>query len=209
MGRCVLRRWFYWLSAVGLSLGLGTEAVLAQPLPACQPPDAGEYLLMVVNQDQLTLRQLQQVVPRGASTNICDYLGIPVVRVGGFTTSQSANTWAQYVTNTMSLRSFVARAASAPTTPAPITPTPQPLGTGFAVLVNYFDRPAIAAQVQQVSGRAVGLVSYEQRSYLLASYTTDLAIASNLLQTLSDRGFSAMIVDGRRVLLLRSTIAGQ
>ncbi len=195
------------MSAASLMLG-SPDGVAAQRLPTCQPPSAGEYLLMVVNPDQSTLRQLQQVVPRNASTTTCDYLGIVVTRIGGFTTSQSASTWAQYITNTMGLRSFVARAGGASTL-TPTQPNPdnsQSLGAGFAVLVNYFNRPDIAAEVQQISGNPVRLVAYEQRTYLLASNTTDLTIASTLLKTLSDRGFSVMIVDSRRVLLVPSTV---
>jgi len=50
------------------------------------------------------------------------------------------------------------------------------------VLVNYFERPEGAAQIQQIFGQAVGRVSYEQRSYLLASYTADPAIATTILK---------------------------
>jgi len=53
----------------------------------------------------------------------------------------------------------------------------------------------------------VGLVAYAQRPYLLAAYTPDLAAANTLLQTLSGRNFTALIVDGRSTILLTPVVA--
>lgn len=86
---------------------------------------------------------------------------------------------------------------------------PKPLGPGYAVLVDYFNQPELATKVQQVLGKPVGVVSYGQRPYLLAIYTTDQNAANTALQSLSDRGFWATIVDGRRVVLLRQTVGMQ
>ncbi|MCU0569224.1 MAG: hypothetical protein MUF49_21950 [Oculatellaceae cyanobacterium Prado106] len=83
---------------------------------------------------------------------------------------------------------------------------PQPLGEGYAVLVNYFNRPEVANDVRQVVNRSVGLVSYEQQPYLLASFTSDSAAASRVLSLLSDRGFVAVIVDSRRAILLTPSV---
>ncbi|MBD2465421.1 hypothetical protein H6G89_30910 [Oscillatoria sp. FACHB-1407] len=98
-------------------------------------------------------------------------------------------------------------APQATPTPGPATDprvayNPQALGTGYAVLVDYFNRPEVATQLQQVITTPVGLVSYEQRPYLLATYTSDLTAAAAVLQTLSDRNFSVVIVDSRRAVLL-------
>ncbi len=87
--------------------------------------------------------------------------------------------------------------------------TPKPLGPGYAVLVDYLNQPELATKVQQVLGRSVGVVSYGQRPYLLAIYTTDQNAANATLQALSDRGFWVTIVDGRRVVLLRQSVAMQ
>lgn len=84
---------------------------------------------------------------------------------------------------------------------------PKPLGSGYAVLVDYFDKPEVAAQVQQALGKDVGLAAYGQQPFLLATYTTDPTAASAVLQSLSDRGFWASLVDSRRVILLRQAIA--
>ncbi|MBD2019050.1 hypothetical protein H6F43_02465, partial [Leptolyngbya sp. FACHB-36] len=84
---------------------------------------------------------------------------------------------------------------------------PQPLGAGFAVLVDFFSRPELAGQIQQILGKDVGLVSYGQRPYLLAIYTGDQTTANSILQTLTDRGFWTMVVDSRRVTLLRPAVS--
>lgn len=83
---------------------------------------------------------------------------------------------------------------------------PRPLGVGYAVLVNYFNRPELAVQVYQLLGTEVGLVSYGQRPYLLAIHTADQVAANATLQKLTDRGFLAMVVDSRRVTLLRQAV---
>lgn len=99
--------------------------------------------------------------------------------------------------------------APAPTTGAQPIPAfnPQPLGAGYAVVVNYFNRPEVALDVQQITRQAVGLVAFEQRPYLLAAYTPDPAAASAVLKSLSDRGFVASIVDSRRAILLTPSVA--
>ncbi|MBF2003541.1 MAG: hypothetical protein IGS38_22815 [Synechococcales cyanobacterium M58_A2018_015] len=84
---------------------------------------------------------------------------------------------------------------------------PQPLGAGYAVLVNYFNRPEVAAEVKQVTAQNVGLVAFEQRPFLLAVHTADPAAASAVLKALSERGLTAAIVDSRRAILLAPTVA--
>lgn len=93
-------------------------------------------------------------------------------------------------------------------TPASLPATPQPLGTGYAVLVRYFNHPEVAADVHQVTSQPVGLVAYEQFPFLLAAYTTDANAATAILKTLNDRGFTAFIVDSRRAILLTPAVAG-
>lgn len=97
----------------------------------------------------------------------------------------------------------------APPTPAPAAPptvpdryAPRPLGTGYAVLVDYFHRPELARTVQQVVGEEIGLAAYFTRPYLLAGHTSDAATAQTLLRQLSDRGLAAFVTDSRQVMLL-------
>lgn len=208
--------------------------------PACQPPNSGEFLLLVVSRTQDSQAQVQQLLPPNTSAIACTYLDDTVTRIGGFRTADRANAWARYITESTGLAAYVARPAEvsatpsappppqvpqtapspAPTSTAPppkatTTPSsrsssayaPKPLGAGYAVLVDYFNQPELAAQVQQALGTEVGLVSYGQRPYLLAIYTADSNAANAALQTLSDRGFWATLVDSRRVILLRQEVS--
>jgi hypothetical protein len=258
------------VGSVGLALTGGSVILnaMAQTTPACNPPAAGEYLLLVVNASANTTAQLEQTLPPTTTKTVCDYLGYQVTRVGGFTDSQVASSWAQYLTTNNNLQAFVARSAEggpaetlpattaqAPTTPAPApaitappppgfptpsalpsapaaTPSaspapaapttapspgaiapaargynPQPLGNGYAVLVDYSSRPQVARDVQQLLTRPIGLVSYNQRPYLLAIHTTDAATASAVLQTLVERSYSAVMVDSRGAVLLTGSVA--
>ncbi len=204
-----------------------TSTMAQTSYPQCQPPKSGEYLLLVVSKTSETQAKTRSVLPNNADATVCNYFENVVTRVSGFSSIETANSWAQYLTQTVGLQAFVARplasdstrstqppTASRPSEPALLrsktpdssTYNPQPLGTGYAVLVSYFDRPELAAQVQQALSKEVGLVSYGQRPYLLAIQTTDQAIANSTLQKLSDRGFWAMVVDSRRVTLLRSAV---
>ncbi|MBW4489206.1 MAG: hypothetical protein KME12_15560 [Trichocoleus desertorum ATA4-8-CV12] len=191
--------------------------------PACQPPKAEEYLLLVAGQAADKQAQLKRVLPATADLAVCDYQNQVVTRVSGFSSLGIANAWAQYLKETSGFSATVARppevqAAQAPSStvqpqPAPPNSTssnlaysPRPLGSGYAVLVDYFEQPEIAAQVRQILSQDVGLVSYGQRPYLLAGYTTNQTTANATLQTLSDRGFWVMLVDSRRVVLLKPTV---
>ncbi|MBW4692664.1 MAG: hypothetical protein KME27_12965 [Lyngbya sp. HA4199-MV5] len=244
--------WLGWLLLAGVVVS--TTSVTAQIPPApptldapsapaqagyadCQPPIAGEYLLLVVSKTLESQEQVRRTLPPNTTVTVCNYLNDVVTRVGGFTTAEAANAWAKYMRESLGLSAVVARpsepvakASPAPTatqtpvtstTPAP-TPSrmaarssprdarsynPQTLGGGYAVLVDYFSKPALATQVQQLVGKDIGLASYRQRPYLLAVYTTDQSLANSTLQALTERGFWAMVVDSRRVTLLRQTIA--
>jgi hypothetical protein len=100
---------------------------------------------------------------------------------------------------------------SQPTT-AMISPTPsvgyspRPLGEGFAVIVNHYNRPEVAIRMQQALDRNVGLVSFAQRPYLLAVHTRDRAVADSIMRSLNDLGFAAMLVSSRRLTLLTPAV---
>ncbi|WP_199313974.1 hypothetical protein [Leptolyngbya sp. FACHB-671] len=208
------------ITITGINItGIMGQRAIAQSAPACEPPAAGEYLLLVVSESGQTPEQLRRTLPPNASTTVCRYLDNTVTRVGGFTDAEVANSWAQYLSDLGGMQAFVARPSEATSTqaqapntqPAPSTETlsynPQPLAAGYAVLVDYFNRPEAATDVQQVLGSQVGLVSYGQRPYLLALHTSDAAVANSVLQRLSDRNFLALVVDSRRVILLTPAVA--
>jgi hypothetical protein len=107
------------------------------------------------------------------------------------------------------------RPSTSPTTPntqpRPNTNTgttfnPQPLGSGYAVLVSYFNRPEVAADVRKVTNRNVGLVSFEQRPYLLAAYGSDRNSAEAVLNKLRQDDFVVTLVDSQGVVVLTTDV---
>ncbi|WP_445638183.1 SPOR domain-containing protein [Nostoc sp. DSM 114161] len=192
----------------------GMSSVSAQQaIPNCQPPNAGEYLLLVVSPTSENQKQLRSALPPELKTITCQYLNETVTRIGGFNQIDDANRWARYVSNIVGLSAIITTRPTAPDVVQAqplqqqrVTYNPQALGEGYAVLVDYYNRPEIATSVQQVVGGNVGFASYGQRPYLLAVYTTNQSEAYNTLQKLNDRGFVASIVNSRKVILLRSTV---
>lgn len=209
-----------------LLLGLLTWGGLALPslgqtapgvLPACAPPAPGEYLLLVLTPDPATQESLRQSLPPSVSVPACDYLGNTVSRMGGFRNPEDASAWADYIKEVASLQSFVARPSdnspSAPPTPpssapSPRTFTPQALGAGYAVLVDYSNDPVVAQRLRQARQQTPGLASFGQRPYLLAFYTADSTIALTLLADLSRQGFKALVVDAPSVVVLTDQVKG-
>lgn len=203
-------------SALGLAIaGLMTSitsAIAQQNIPVCQPPTAGEYLLLVVSPTANNQRQLRSALPNEIQTTTCQYLTETVTRIGGFKKIDDANRWARYINNIVGLSAIITTrptdtAQSQPaSSPQTVSYNPQVLGAGYAVLVDYYNRPELANNVQQAIGGNVGFASYGQRHYLLAVYTTNQQEAYSTLQRLNDRGFAAVLVDSRKVVLLRSTV---
>jgi hypothetical protein len=182
-------------------------AVIAQTnYPACLPPNPNEYLLLVISKAEAEQAQVKQVLPSSSNPTICNYLDHVVTRVGGFTSIETANALAESIRERLGLSAFVAQTATTPPPRNVPAYNPQPLGTGYAVLVDYQNQPEVATQVRQLLKQDIGLVSYGQRPYLLAIQTPDQRAASSTFQSLSDRGFWAMLVDSDRVILLRSAI---
>lgn len=234
MPQTTLQSVFTGLTGVALALS-GMPFAQAQ-LPNCQAPRSNEFLLLIVTRTPESQARVRSVVSRDADVTVCNYFGETVTRVGGYRDADTANSWANYLNDTVRLRAFVAtppgggqvatRSDVPPALPqiasqsvqlsAPrsqvesITASsgfnPQRLGNGFAVIVNHYNRPEVASQVQQVLNRNIGLVSFQQRPYLLAVQTTDRGVADSILQILSDRGFVAMLVRSDRVTLLTPVV---
>lgn len=195
------------LTIAGLVGGINSVAA-QQEIPVCQPPNAGEYILLVISPTVGNQNQLRRALPPELKTTTCRYIKDTVTRIGGFNKIDDANRWAKYVSNIVGLSAIITTrpAEAVPAQNQTVSYKPQRLGEGFAVLVDYFNRPEVTSQVQQVVGGDVGFVSYGQRPYLLAVYTTNQKEAYSTLQTLSDRGFFAILVDSRKVTLLRSAV---
>ncbi len=179
----------------------------------CQPPKFGESLLLIVTNSKENQQQIMGILPPQVVATPCQYLDDVVLRVEGFPNISAASNWAQYINNNFELPAFVAvpqgeSTMSRPGSTAVSQPyNPQPLGRGYAVLVDYFSNPQVAAELQQLlPQQTVGLVSYQQRPYLLAEFTENQNTAKRVLQTLSDRGFWVFMVDAPGVILLRSQV---
>jgi len=203
-------RRFLTLSSA-LVFAIGINSVSAQtPLLACQPPNAGEYILLVDSPTADTQKQLRSALPSESNTVNCKYQNKIVTRIGGFKNRDDADRLAKSVNNIVGLSAIITTSPAVGAIPAVgVNYQPQALGKGFAVLVDYFNRPELVSNVQQIVGGNVGRASYKQRPYLLAFHTTNKNQAENILKKLNERGYFALMVDSREVMLLKSTVSSQ
>ncbi|MDQ2099814.1 MAG: hypothetical protein QQW96_19460 [Tychonema bourrellyi B0820] len=201
------------------ALAISASSVKAQPI--CQPPQSDEYLLLIVTKTSEQQEIVKRSFPGNTNNTVCQYIDDTVTRVGGFRSSQIAGDWVKYIQDIVGLPAYVVRSPSASITPdfpvynsqlatnpdnGSLAFNPQSLGPGYAVLVDYFNQPELAAQVRQVLGTQVGLASYGQRPFLFVVYTTDQNAATAAVKKLSDRGFWPMLVDSRRVTLISPAV---
>lgn len=187
-------------------MGSMSSVVAQQAIPTCKAPNPGEYLLLVNSPRAENQGQLRRVLPSETKTTTCRYLNDTVTRIGGFSRIEDANRWAKFIRESAGLSATITTRPAETAVAQPASYRPQPLGFGYAILVDYFNKTELAAQVQQVVGGDVGFVSYGQRPYLLAVYTTNQTEAYSTLQKLSERGFFAQLVDARKVMLLRQSV---
>lgn len=240
MNQTAIKGAFATLSSALISiigLGVGVNGALAQSsVTACEPPAAGEYLLLIITDTRQNQRLLRQSLPSKTKAVVCNYLDNIVTRVSGFSSLEDAEDWVRYINDITGLSAFVVeptaaaefvadrpKPSSRPSVPSqennreeirkPQAPTetlpafnPRLLGRGYALLIDYGNQPEIATQLQQLLGKQIGLVSFGQRPYLLALYTSNERNASNTFRLLSDRGFLVMLVDGNRVTLLKPQV---
>lgn len=173
-------------------------------LPTCQPPRSGEFLVLVRRPDRQIEAQLYAALPAGVSADPCDYLGEPVMRLGGFPTAAIAQAWADFVRDRTGTPAFVIEPSTASAAGSQLKPGI--LGSGYAVLVDYFGDPATVDRLKSIVTGPIGLVAHGQRPYLLIWQGADLKAAGEALQRASDQGFSAFVVDRRQVVQLRPSI---
>ncbi|NEQ97722.1 MAG: hypothetical protein F6K30_13555 [Cyanothece sp. SIO2G6] len=202
----------------------GSKAI-AQATAPCLPPESDEYLVLVNQQTPTALDQLQTVLPEGSTTAICRYLNQVVTRVGGFATEEVATAWGRYLAETLDVQTAIvvpatpfAGADADTTSPAPSSPAstaastaaptynPQRLGAGYAVLVDYADRPDVAIALQSTLGETVGVAVYRQVPYLLATYSAEAGTAAEVLTQLATAEFNAILVDSRQVILMNPAV---
>ncbi len=85
---------------------------------------------------------------------------------------------------------------------------PQTLSSGYAVLVNYNNRPEVAVQLGQALNQAIGVAAYQERPYLYVMQTGEMSAANAVVKLLTDRGFLAMRVEAKSVVVLRTLPIG-
>lgn len=187
-------------------MGSMNSAVAQSKIPTCQAPNPGEYLLLVNSPRAENQGQLRRVLPSETKTTTCRYLNDTVTRIGGFKRMEDASRWAKFIRDSAGLSATITTRPAEIAAVQPANYKPQSLGYGYAILVDYFNKTELVSQVQQVVGGDVGFVSYGQRPYLLAVYTTNQAEAYSTLQKLSEKGFYTQLVDARKVMLLRQVV---
>ncbi|MCY7407184.1 MAG: hypothetical protein LH631_07350 [Alkalinema sp. CAN_BIN05] len=201
----------------------------------CQPPSASEFLLFATARTLDAQAMLRSKAPTDATTTVCRYQGEVVMRVAGFASEPSAAAWGQYLIRATGIPTTIVRPvpeALAPVvTPVMIGATtdvapkagsagngsvgkrfspgvykPQALSSGYAVLVNYNNRPDVAVQLGQVLNQDVGVAVYGERPYLFVMQTGEMTAANAVVKLLNDRGFLALRVEAKSVVVLRPVV---
>jgi hypothetical protein len=217
------------LGALGAAVAIATPAAAQSRLPTCPPPSAEEFLLLVRGETEAERNKIASILPAENTVLVCQYQNETLVRAGGFTSLETVNAWATYMTTVEGFESFVSRAANPGTVPTAnqgnpagsaagtaqntansqpsgVAYQPQQLPAGYAVLVDYGTSPEVAATVQQLV-RPVGVAVYQQKAYLLAAYTSDASSAETTLQRLNNAQMNAILVDAQSVVRLSAEVA--
>ncbi|MEB3339723.1 hypothetical protein [Okeania sp.] len=195
------------------SLFLTLEQKYAIAIDDCQSPGSGEYLLVIVTTTPENQDIVRRTLPPDIIINVCRYISLTVSSIRGFDDKDVASDWAKYVQDIVGLPAYVVKPSQETKPPnnrlaAPpeIGFNPEPLGSGYAVLVDYNNQPEIALQLERSLGRNLGLVAYGQKPFLLVTYTKKHKTATNSMFNLSDRGFLVFIVDSSKVTLISPKI---
>ncbi|WP_024545395.1 hypothetical protein [Picosynechococcus sp. NKBG15041c] len=217
-----------------VAIASGTPVVAQRGLSLCQPPQTGEFLVLVFTPSQPlqteVRNQVTQTLPDQQAI-ACEYNGNVLSRVGGFTTLEAATQWSEYFGEAVGLPLMVitptdsdlsaaavlppngmpAAAQANPVPPSVVAATPasfqpRPLQGGFGLLVDYGSDWAIATRLKALTNQAVGLVVYGGRGYLLAAQTEDATQLTELLNRLNQNGLGAIAVPADQLILLKADI---
>ena len=74
------------------------------------------------------------------------------------------------------------------------------------MLVVHRNRPDVALQLSRVLNQTIGVAVYGERSYLFVMQTGEMAAANAVVKLLNDRGFLALRVEAKSVVVLRSIV---
>lgn len=167
----------------------------------CPPPNPGEYMVLV----ETPTRSSQQLVldyllPNNQTAQVCQYNSEMVTQIRHLANAQVSRRWSQYIYENTGLPALMIDPYSGQRA-VPSNPNPGrvSLGSGFAVLVNPNNQPDTARQLQILLRTTISWVNFQGNSYLLALQSENQEEATATLMSLSDRGFSAILVDARQV----------
>ncbi|ERT07009.1 hypothetical protein M595_2997 [Lyngbya aestuarii BL J] len=90
-----------------LTYNLSTKVAVAQS--ACEPPEAGEYLLLIVSETEAEQDLARRTLPSDVESEVCRYVDDLVTRVAGFEDQLIAEDWAAYIKSNSGLRSYVVK----------------------------------------------------------------------------------------------------
>lgn len=162
-------------------------------------------MLFVRTPDPSSQQLLNYLLPSNQTAQICQYNNEIVTQIRNLANAQVSERWSQYIYENTGLQVVII-------TPAPgqmIAPPPvnrgsnsdtlPSLGSGFAVLVDANNQPDTPMQLQMLLRTAIPWVRFQGNPYLLALQSESQEEATATLKSLSDRGFSAILVDARTV----------
>jgi len=168
----------------------------------CRPPNPGEYMVLVQTPD-LSSQQLvfQYLLPTNQTAQICQYNNQTVTQIGNLANAQVSRRWSQFITENTNLQALMIDPYSGQWGGFPVNgnSTLPSVSSGFAVLVNANNQPDTARQLQILLRTYIPWVNFQGSPYLLALQSENQEEATAILQSLSDRGFLAILVDARQV----------
>ena len=183
---------YRWLSGAMLILLSSGVQGIAQSYPNCPPPANGEYLLLVRGSDAETRDRTISVLPVDKPTLVCNYLDDTVIRAGGFTSLEVANSWALYLNDIEELDTVVVESTTATQEPAvvvaePSTAAQPPVVDDSAISSTTTEQEPVAEPVVAVAPVADLQAQYQptllgEGVAVLVDYQQNPEIGRNLAQ---------------------------
>ncbi len=102
-----IKGWFRFAALAVLLTSYSVSSKVAVAQSACQPPEAGEYLLLIVSETAAQQDLARRTLPSDITSEVCRYLDDLVTRVGGFEDKLIAEDWAAYLKESSGLQTYV------------------------------------------------------------------------------------------------------
>lgn len=162
-------------AALGSSLSAGLAAVLVvaplasaqSQLPACPPPANQEYLLLVRGKTEAERSEIASILPADNPVLVCQYRDETLVRASGFTSLETANAWATYLTTVEGFESFVSKPSGQEVAAQPSGPPNTQVGSQPSSQAS--NQASNQTNSSQTAASSSGAVAY-QPSRLASGY---------------------------------------